>query len=86
MYFAEESIKNLLTCPLCENPFEDPRLLPCGETSCYNCIEKLFNNDGLESNANYVTNDITYVLKSIQNKRIEQLLKVKSCQVSRGKA
>ncbi len=33
----------LLHCPICTDPFNDPKLLPCGHTFCANCIQQLMN-------------------------------------------
>ncbi|UJR33113.1 hypothetical protein I4U23_020570 [Adineta vaga] len=35
-------------CPLCNNEYKDPRVLPCTHTYCFNCIrDKLINNSRL---------------------------------------
>lgn len=41
MYFVEEE----LICPRCKKIFDDPRITPCSETICINCIEQLKTND-----------------------------------------
>lgn len=35
-------------CPLCNNEYKDPRVLPCTHTYCYNCVrDQLINNNRL---------------------------------------
>ncbi|KAK7945120.1 hypothetical protein WMY93_000848 [Mugilogobius chulae] len=34
----------LLTCPVCQDIFKDPRQLPCGHSLCLNCLEKMIEN------------------------------------------
>jgi hypothetical protein len=49
MYFAEasdETVRKQLCCHLCSSRFEDPRLLPCGETLCNKCIRNRCENNG----------------------------------------
>ena len=36
-----DSIEQLITCVICHEPFEDPRLLPCSHTYCRRCIEQM---------------------------------------------
>jgi hypothetical protein len=38
MYYNQETIESELECKLCKNQFNDPRLLPCGNTCCLSCI------------------------------------------------
>ena len=49
--FPEDSpeISDLMTCAICTEPFEDPKVLPCQHTFCKACLEKYFQsytNDG----------------------------------------
>ena len=34
-----QSIEELVTCVICRDLFDDPRLLPCSHTFCRKCIE-----------------------------------------------
>ena len=36
-----ERINELITCPICLDIFDDPRLLPCSHTICYKCIQAM---------------------------------------------
>ena len=38
MFYKEEDISNELICPKCTNRFDDPRILPCGNSLCQSCI------------------------------------------------
>lgn len=42
------NIKTNLTCQLCANLYEDPRILPCLHTFCCQCIENLLRNRPLK--------------------------------------
>ena len=41
MFFKEEEITEDLICPKCSNKFQDPRVLPCGQTFCQMCIQEM---------------------------------------------
>jgi hypothetical protein len=32
-------VENSITCIICQEPFDDPRLMPCSHTYCRKCIE-----------------------------------------------
>lgn len=34
-------LEQLLTCPVCQDIFKDPRQLPCGHSLCLECVEKM---------------------------------------------
>jgi hypothetical protein len=38
LFFREEEIKAELKCSVCLNIYEDPRILPCGDSVCFACI------------------------------------------------
>lgn len=48
-------VNNLLECSICQEPFRDPRNLPCGHTFCLQCLEHLVNTT--TSNASRNAND-----------------------------
>jgi hypothetical protein len=33
--------ENLITCSLCSKLYDDPRLLPCSHTYCFQCINRI---------------------------------------------
>jgi hypothetical protein len=37
----EENQFHNLNCPICEEIYDDPKILPCGETICMKCIPKM---------------------------------------------
>jgi hypothetical protein len=39
MFFQETQINDLTKCQKCQETFNDPRLLPCGETICLSCVQ-----------------------------------------------
>jgi hypothetical protein len=41
MYFDQSEIKNELKCPKCDEQYDFPRMLPCGETICETCCKKI---------------------------------------------
>ena len=45
MFYEESLINSLLICSVCECKFEDPRVLPCGKTFCFKCVEFLTSMD-----------------------------------------
>lgn len=38
---AKLQLAELLTCPVCQDIFKDPRQLPCGHSLCLECVEKM---------------------------------------------
>lgn len=45
MFYKEEEIAEDLICPRCSKKFQDPRVLPCGQTYCQPCIQDILVND-----------------------------------------
>ena len=44
MFYEENAINELTTCPYCKNKYDDPRALPCGISMCFGCIQILTEN------------------------------------------
>lgn len=34
-------LEEMLTCPVCQDIFKDPRQLPCGHSMCMSCLENM---------------------------------------------
>ena len=41
MFYEEKEISSYLICKYCNSKYNDPRILPCGYSLCYACIEVL---------------------------------------------
>lgn len=44
MFYSDEQIRLLRICDICSNDLCDPKLVPCGQTFCYECILKSSDN------------------------------------------
>ena len=42
---SSDSLKNLCECPVCFEPYKDPRLLKCGHQFCQNCLKDIANHN-----------------------------------------
>lgn len=41
-------VENAITCPICMKHFDQPRILPCSHTFCFQCIQQMtLQNNGL---------------------------------------
>lgn len=45
MFYPAKNINDLLICDLCKRKYDDPRIVPCGETFCNKCINASANKD-----------------------------------------
>jgi hypothetical protein len=43
MFYKKEDVNEVTTCLVCSKIYIDPRILPCGESACYKCIQDLSN-------------------------------------------
>jgi hypothetical protein len=39
-------VKDFITCVICHELFDDPRLMPCSHTYCYKCIKQVATTNG----------------------------------------
>jgi len=88
-FYKEQDINELLTCPACRTRFEDPVILPCGDSICLNC-EIL-----IREESNYyqhyrcpvckVTHKNLIMNQLPRNRLIENLLKLEPGEVQRDK-
>jgi hypothetical protein len=68
MYYEAEKIESALKCPLCEETFDDPRVIPCGNTCCLMCLTNKFECKLCENV--HETDDIVNYPKSHSNKKL----------------
>jgi hypothetical protein len=54
MFYREENVISVIICGICEQKFEDPRVLPCGNTICHKCYVVL--KDQSDKNEHYKCN------------------------------
>lgn len=45
MFYKKDDINEDLQCAICHLKFQDPRILPCGQTYCQKCIQELMKNN-----------------------------------------
>ena len=43
------NLKDELTCPICMDVFQEPRVLPCHHVFCFKCLDKLLEVKGVGS-------------------------------------
>lgn len=44
----ETLVENVITCPVCLRHFDQPRMLPCSHTFCFQCLQQMATqNNGL---------------------------------------
>ena len=84
MFYEQNQIDENLICPNCNEKFIEPKMLPCGETICNNCITVITKNKkdefecplceekhDLPSNKNFPTNKTVLKILKKQPKEIE---------------
>ena len=85
MFYKEEDISNELICPKCKNRFEDPRILPCGNSLCQSCILDEIEKGAI--NKCYCCEEKHSLPKDgefVKNKFIIKLLEKRPIEVKRG--
>lgn len=53
-------INDLLTCSICLERFNDPKILPCHHSFCFNCINRLKENRQVKCPICRNTHDVSY--------------------------
>jgi hypothetical protein len=84
MFYKKEDINEVITCGICSQIYIDPRILPCGEFACNDCIQPALNSEN-EFACNFCNEKHTPAGKSgfPVNQKILKLLKAPAKAVSR---
>jgi hypothetical protein len=87
MFYQEKKITELICCPICNNIYQDPRILSCGETICAHCILRLLNKDSTGLTCKFC-NEFHQIPKNdfTINQRISKLISMRPKEVYRGKS
>ena len=86
MFYDEEDVLDILLCQKCQSKYDEPLMLPCGETICLTCI----NTDKEKNNSNkiecYFCKEFHPIPKNgfSQNKLVTKLLQINSKDIYRG--
>ena len=85
MFFQDSEINEELLCPICAEVYSDPRLLPCGETVCNECIAKLEKSDRKNEIKCSLCDDLHPIPENgfYSNNRISRLSKKRPREVTR---
>ena len=86
MFYEESIISKFLICKICECKLSDPRVLPCGNSICNNCIDFLINSGENHMKCRFCGK--THQVPSDgfpSNNELAELVKVKPNEVSRNK-
>jgi hypothetical protein len=92
IFYKQEQLNEKLKCPMCKSKFDDPRILPCGDSVCYNCLLQKQE----ENNNNYLIEFTCPVCQELyknldpkqlaQNKLVIEILKMKPGEIYRNKS
>ena len=87
MFYQEKEINALILCPACSDTYDDPRLLPCGESMCHKCIIASHSNDqsSIDCQFCHETHAIPHPHGFTANQRLAKLVAIKPDEVYRGK-
>jgi hypothetical protein len=85
MFFKDEDLSELMTCPSCNIEFGDPRILACGETICNNCVAAMYDAEKKGIHCKYCNTFHKMPLEKVaQNKFLARLIKKQPCEITRG--
>jgi hypothetical protein len=45
MFYKQEDVNAAIVCGICQSVYKNPRLLPCSESACYECIQLMIKTD-----------------------------------------
>jgi hypothetical protein len=86
MFYEAVELENILICMICENKFQDPRLLPCGRTFCNSCIDFMVDTEKKKVKCQYCSK--THEIPQdgfMPNLDMARIVKLKSNEVFRCK-
>ncbi len=80
MFYQKEIIEKLINCPICTHKYVNPRLLPCGNSACQDCIIGLKGKDSDNEFKCSICEGVHTIPKEgfIVNKTIKELLNKKA--------
>jgi hypothetical protein len=86
MYFQKSEIEEKLMCPKCKKRFDEPKIMPCGDSICKSCLDKIVINNDLRIKCPIcrVEHKIPIQGELPTQKILVDLLKLKPVQVYRG--
>jgi len=72
LFFKQSDIQDILKCPACKSAFDDPRILPCGDSICFDCL--IFIKDR-NNNENFLCPECGERFKDSNNLPVNKILK-----------
>lgn len=91
MFVQEEILFDNLKCTICHKIFQDPVMLPCGETVCNTCITDFIEDQSSEKSGQFKCcacdedHSIPVTKGFPKSKRMSSLIEIKPKNVNRGK-
>jgi hypothetical protein len=87
MFYEKNEIDEELKCPSCSQKYQSPRLLPCGDSICFGCVEFIKDQNSKDLYKCPVCEKIHAVQAENlpTNKILEKLLRKKANEVYRNK-
>jgi hypothetical protein len=87
MYYDQKEVQAHLKCSICSHNFDDPRILPCGITICYECIERCSGKNKTIFNCKHCKSIHPIPIDGfIKNINLANLIGLKPFNISRGTA
>jgi hypothetical protein len=85
MFYKKEHVNEAITCGICAQIYIDPRILPCGDSACNECIQSASNSEN-EFDCNFCNEKHTLASESgfPVNKQLLKLLQAPAEAVSRN--
>ncbi len=74
LFFKQIDIQEILKCPVCKTVFDDPRMLPCGDSICFGCLILIKDRNNNEQFHCPECGDL-FVIKESNNLPVNKILK-----------